>query len=151
MISREKKYRSFVSKQNKVQRPGFAGTDFAQRLVFVPHCMRSTAVCTAKEKDFYYICQNCGGCKIARLKTLTEELGYGGFYILKGGRAILKLAQEEKPKAIVGIACFFEGEQGFKILKETDIAVQYVPLTKDGCHDTDVDLAEAEEIIRQKS
>jgi hypothetical protein len=112
--------------------------------------MRNSAVCTAKEKDFYYVCQNCGGCNIFRLKRVAEELGYKGFYILKGGRAILKLVQDTRPAAIVGIACFFEGEQGFKILKGTGIAVQYVPLARDGCHDTDVNIIEAEKILRQK-
>jgi hypothetical protein len=148
--SKERKYISFVAKQNKAQRLPFSKTVFAERLIFVPHCMRNTAVCTAKEKDFYYICQNCGGCTIFKIKRLAEELGYGGFYILKGGRAVVKLVQDVKPKAVVGIACFFEGEQGFKILKGTDIAVQYVPLTKDGCHDTDADILEAERILRQK-
>ena len=142
--SRQKKY---IIAQNKAQGKAFAKTGFGERMVFAPHCMRNSAVCKAQEKDFYYICKDCGGCTIFKIKKLAEKLGYGGFYVLKGGRAILKLVKEQNPKAIVGISCYFEGEQGFKVMEETDIAVQFVPLTRDGCNDTDADFEEIAKLL----
>ncbi|MDR1941510.1 MAG: DUF116 domain-containing protein [Endomicrobium sp.] len=148
--SRQELYKAYVDKQNKNQKSAFAKVPFGNRLVFAPHCMRNSAVCRAQEKDFYFICKDCGGCTIYKINRLIKELGYGGLYVLKGGRAILKIAAEKKPQAIVGISCYFEGEQGFKVMKETDIIAQYVPLIKDGCHDTDADISEIEKILKQK-
>jgi hypothetical protein len=148
--SRQEQYKAFVDKQNKAQSAAFVKVPFKNRLIFTPHCMRNSSVCAAEEKDFYFVCRDCGGCTIFKIKRLAQELGYGGVYILKGGRAILKIVNEQKPRAIVGISCYFEGEQGFKVMKETDIIVQYIPLTRDGCNDTDADMAETEKILKQQ-
>ena len=146
--SRQNKYVSYVAAQNKAQSKKFAETEFKDRIVFAPHCMRNSSVCKAEEKDFYYICKDCGGCTVFKIKRLVKELGYGGLYVLKGGRAILKVVKEQNPKAIVGISCYFEGEQGFKVMKETKVIVQFVPLVRDGCNDTDADISEIEKILK---
>jgi len=147
--SKEQVYKAYTEKQNKVQQKSFAQIPFEKRLVFAPHCMRNTAVCIAEEKDSHYICKECGGCKMNDISKLVKKLGYGGLYILKGGRAIVKIINEQKPQAIVGIACFYEGEQAFKVTEDINVIVQFVPLTKDGCAATDTDMAEVEKILKQ--
>jgi len=144
---KEEAYKVFTQKQNQSFQKKFSQIPFNERIIFVPHCMRKTAECKALEKDSYYICANCGLCKIAVINKLAQKLGYKNLYILKGGRTIRKLIEADKPKAVVGIACFFEGEQAFKLLKDFDIAVQFVNLTKDGCADTDADLSAVEKIL----
>ncbi|MCL2484450.1 MAG: DUF116 domain-containing protein [Endomicrobia bacterium] len=148
--SKEQLYKIFTDKENKKQAKKFALTLFGERIVFAPHCMRNTVVCTAEEKDGWYICKECGGCKIKDISELVKKYEYKNLYILKGGRTIVKIIDEQKPKAIVGIACFYEGDQAFKILDDSAIAVQFAPLTKDGCSDTDVDLTEVENILKQQ-
>jgi hypothetical protein len=148
--SNEQLYKIFTDKQNKLQAKKFASVPFNKRIVFVPHCMRNASVCIAVEKGSYYICKKCGGCKINKIDNLVKELNYPALYVLKGGRSIINIIKEQNPQAIVGIACFFEGAQAFKLLKETNVTVQFVPLTKDGCTDTDADLQEVEKILRQK-
>jgi hypothetical protein len=147
--SKEHAYKTFTDKQNKLQAEKFASVTFNKRIVFAPHCMRNTAVCVAIDKGGYYICAECGGCKINAISKLVKKLGYGSLYIAKGGRTIEKIVKEEKPEAIVGIACFFEGDQAFKMLKDEKIALQFVPLTKDGCTATDTDLVELERVLKQ--
>lgn len=147
--SKEQLYKAFTDKQNKTHQKKFSSTPFDKRIVFAPHCMRNTAVCTAEEKESYYLCRECGGCTIAKISKLVKELGYGKLFIVKGGRALIKLANEHKPEAVVGIACYFEGELGFKAFKDTDMIVQYIPLTKDGCANTDADIKEIEVILSQ--
>lgn len=112
--------------------------------------MRKTQVCKAVEKDGYYCCARCGACKIGAIAKLADSLGYPPLLILKGGRAILRIVKEAKPRAVVGVACFFEGDQAFRMLREYDpaIAVQFIPLTKDGCSDTDADLGEIGEKLK---
>jgi hypothetical protein len=145
--SKEDSYITFTVKQNKLQEQKFASVPSNKRIVLVPHCMRSTIICTAIEKDGYYICGECGNCKIAQISKLVKELNYMALYIVKGGRIISKIIKEQKPQAIVGVACFFEGDQAFKMLKEEKLAVQFVPLTKDGCSSTDTDLEEVERVL----
>ncbi|MCA6080024.1 MAG: DUF116 domain-containing protein [Endomicrobium sp.] len=146
--SKEQIYKTFTDKQNKLQTKKFAHIPFNKRIIFAPHCMRNMAVCTAVEKDSYYTCAECGRCKINNIAKLARELNYQALYVVKGGRVIEKIIRDEKPEAIVGIACFFEGYQAFKILKDENIAVQFVSLTKDGCATTDTDLIEVEKVLK---
>jgi len=143
-------YKAYTEKQNKAKQKKFSEIPFEKRLVFAPHCMRNTAVCVAVEKDSHYVCMECGGCTMDDISRLVKKLGYGGLYVLKGGRAIVKIINEKKPGAIVGIACYYEGEQAFKVTEDIDVVVQFVPLTKDGCAATDTDMKEVEKILEQK-
>jgi hypothetical protein len=146
--SKEQVYKAIIHKQNKFHVNKFASVPFNKRIVFVPHCMRNTAVCAAVEKGSCYICTECGGCKISNIIKLIRESNYRNLYIVKGGRAIGKIIRKQKPEAVVGIACFFEGNQAFKMLKGENLAVQFVPLTKDGCAATDTDLTEVEKVLK---
>jgi hypothetical protein len=146
--SEEQICKFFTYKQNKLHANKFASVPFNKRIVFIPHCMRNTAVCVAVEKDRCYICTECGSCKISDITKLARKLNYRDLYIVKGSKMIEKIIKERKPEAIVGIACFFEGSQAFKMLKSENVTVQFVPLTKDGCDTTDIDLTEVEKVLK---
>jgi hypothetical protein len=148
--SKEQICKTLTEKQNKLYSKKFAKTPFNKRLLFVPHCMRNTSVCRAVEKDGWYFCAECGCCKIGELTALAKKLNYQGSYVLKGGRTITKIIKEQKPQAVCGVACSFEGEQAFSLLENENLPIQFVPLTKDGCSATDVDLQEAEKVLNQK-
>lgn len=140
-----------TERENKRMSKAFSSTPFSERIVFVPHCMRNIQKCKAQEKGSYYICVECGGCSIGAISKKTKELGYKAIFVLKGGKAIRNLIAELQPKALVGIACFFEGVQGIEESKKNNIAVQFVPLTKDGCVDTDTNLTEVFKILGNTS
>jgi hypothetical protein len=127
----------------------FSGIPFTERIIFVPHCLRNSKKCKAKDEGSYYICLECNACKIGPISKKAKELGYKGLFILKGGKAVHKLFSEVKPKAALAVACYFEGVQGMKEAKKNKIPVQFVPLTKDGCVDTDTDLQEVFKAIGQ--
>ncbi|MFA7073555.1 MAG: DUF116 domain-containing protein [Endomicrobiaceae bacterium] len=141
-------YQKFINKKNELMSERFKLVDFSDRIIFVPHCMRNTKMCKAKDEGSYYICMQCKKCKIADIFLLSKELGYKNFYIMKGGKAIQNILKKEKPKAVIGIACFFEGAQAIKMTDKEKILVQFIPLLKDGCCDTDIDLEEAKKIIK---
>ncbi|MDR3275145.1 MAG: DUF116 domain-containing protein [Endomicrobium sp.] len=146
--SKENVCKAFTDKQNKLQAKKFASVPSDKCIVVAPHCMRNTVVCVAAEKEGYYICKECGGCRISEISKLVKELNYKALYVLKGGRAIKNIVKEQNTRAVVGIACFFEGEQAFKLLKDENIIVQFVPLSKDGCTATDTNLQEVEIILK---
>ena len=145
----EKEYNAAVEKMNRAMESRFAAVPFNERLIFVPQCLRNIGKCKATECGSYYICMECGACKVGPLAAKARALGYNGFYILKGGRTVEKLLKELKPKAILGIACYFEGFQGFKEGQKHGVIVQFSPLTKDGCVHTDLDLEETIKVIEK--
>lgn len=140
-------YKKFIDKRNLSMNDKFKNVPFADRMIFIPHCMRNVKVCKAIDKGAFYICVQCKGCKISDITTLAKQLGYKETYIMKGGRAIENILKTQKPKAIIGIACYFEGAQAIKMTDKAKILTQFIPLTKDGCADTDIDLEETKIII----
>ena len=138
-------------KKNREMEKPFAAVPFGKRVIFVPHCMRNISKCKAKEMGSYYLCAECGACKIGPISKKTKELGYKGLYVLKGGKAVQNLSRELKPEAIIGVACYFEGVQGIKEGEKNKVPVQFVALAKDGCVDTDVKLEDVYITLEKKS
>ena len=90
-------------------------------------------------------------------------MGYKGVCIAPGGSLALKFIQKTKPLGIVAVACVKELAEGVCAVRELaekgivqsggqDIApvIFTIPLTKDGCVDTEVDEDEALRIIGLK-
>lgn len=140
-------YPAITSRKNKEHALAFSRTEFHERIVFVPQCLRSTEKCAAEERAAEYVCRRCRACKIATVFERADELGYMGVRILKGGSAISHLLHTIKPKAVLGVACSFEGALGMLECERLGIAVQTVILLRDGCADTDVDLDEVMETM----
>ena len=140
--SDEEKNKALTDKKNRQMSEAFSAIPYSERIVLVPHCMRNNKRCKAKEMGSYYICVECGACKIGNISKKSKELNYKALYILKGGKAVKKLVEELKPKATLGVACHFEGVLGMQESEKHGLVVQFVPLTKDGCVDTDVNLEE---------
>ena len=133
---------AITSRKNKEQALPFAAVPCAERLVILPHCLRATDSCAAEERAAEYTCAKCRACKIAEITEKAEELGYLGVRILKGGSAVSAVLKEVKPRAVLGVACNFEGALGALECERMGIAVQFVALARDGCADTDVDIQE---------
>jgi hypothetical protein len=147
--TRENIKKIMVTGKNKKAAKKFFAVPFEKRMVFVPHCLRNTKSCKAKEIGGYYLCSECGACKIGEISKRSKELKYKAIYILKGGRVIDKLINELKPQAVLGIACYFEGAQGISQSEKYKVSVQFVPLTKDGCTDTDTDLGKVFKVLEK--
>ena len=93
---------------------------------------------------------NCGECKVSAVVVKAESLGYIGVRILKGGSAVGRLLGELAPRAVLGVACSFEGALGMLECERKGIPAQFVPLLRDGCADTDVELDEVMELLEFK-
>jgi len=143
----EKDLRS-IKKLNEKHRETFTKTPFKDRIVLAPRCMRNISVCKALEQGPYFICKNCGCCTIGKIYSLMKELGYGNLYILKGGSVVPKIIKEQKPKALIGIACSIEGVPLFRAAENESVAPQFVLLLRDGCANTDADFGEIEKQLK---
>ncbi|MHC5036508.1 MAG: DUF116 domain-containing protein [Planctomycetota bacterium] len=134
-------------RKNKEYALLFSRTKYTERIVFLPQCLRAIGQCEAEERAAEYVCQRCGGCKIAEIIDRAESLGYMDVKILKGGSAVGRLLDELKPKGLLGVACSFEGSIGMLECERKGVAVQFIALLRDGCADTDVDLDEVFETM----
>ncbi|MCK9582447.1 MAG: DUF116 domain-containing protein [Endomicrobiales bacterium] len=148
IFDKDTHFKNAVIKRNKKNKKNFILVKYSDRIILVPHCLRNYQVCIAKDNGSHYTCLECGKCKIKDISVEAKKLGYKGVYILKGGKATGKLIEELKPKAVLGIACFFEGMQGIELMEKFKLAVQFVELAKDGCVNTDVNLEKLLEKIR---
>ncbi len=140
-------YPAITSRKNKEYALAFSRSEFSERLVLLPQCLRSTQECAAEEHGAQYVCKRCGACKVAEIIERAEELGYMGVRIVKGGSAVARVLEELKPRAVLGVACSFEGALGMLECERLDVAIQFVSLMRDGCSDTDVDLKEVFETM----
>lgn len=128
------------------------------RVLLLPHCLRHSETCTAKMSKKGLQCKDSceDKCSIGKLRLLAEKLGYKGICIAPGGSMAVKFIKKTKPRAIVAIACEKELEEGICIVKEIaeKMGIDYepvivtIPLTRDGCVDTEVDEEQAKRIIK---
>jgi len=78
-------------------------------------------------------------------------LGYKAVCVAPGGALALRFVRETSPRAVVAIACgkeLAEGEEAVRSLPEPRPEVFVLPLSRDGCVDTEVDLQAAVTLLR---
>lgn len=76
------------------------------------------------------------------------EKGYKGVCVAPGGSMVLRFVEEMAPLGIVAVACEKELEMGVRGVETLALderirmpTITIVPLSKDGCVDTEVDIA----------
>jgi hypothetical protein len=126
----------------------------AQRVLLLPHCLRRADTCKGKYTKKGLECQECNpDCPVNQLRQAALKLGYKGVCIAPGGSLALKYIAESKPLAIVAVACDKELQEGVRSVSElaksaqNPIPIVVIPLSKDGCVDTEVDVRLALEEI----
>ena len=117
----------------------------AERILLLPHCLRRADTCQAKYSKKGLECIECNpDCPVNRLRRTALDSGYKGACVAPGGRLALKYVEEMRPRAIVAVACQKELEEGIHGVSELaaaqPIPIVVIPLSRDGCVDTEVDL-----------
>jgi hypothetical protein len=126
----------------------------AQRVLLVSHCLRRSSGCHAVQGEWGLECRHCTeSCAVHRLSEAARRLGYKGVCIAPGGSMALSYVRRIQPQGIVAVACRKELEQGIQAVNgaasffASRPAILAVPLTKDGCVDTEVDVPRALQTI----
>jgi hypothetical protein len=122
------------------------------RILLLPHCLRRSATCQAKYGSMGLECNKCNDqCPVNILRNRALSLGYRGVCVAPGGRLALAYVRETKPRGILAVACDKELKEGIEGVTSTFAGscpvIVVVPLTKNGCIDTEVDLAYALEKV----
>ena len=126
----------------------------SQRILLVSHCLRKSSGCRAVQSRWGLECRHCTqSCPVHRLSEAARRRGYKGVCIAQGGSMALRFVHRTQPRGIVAVACRKELEEGIQAVSAAAAsstirpAIVAVPLTKDGCVDTEVDVPRALQTI----
>jgi hypothetical protein len=111
-----------------------------KRALLLPHCSRKylDSRCRAVFDTNIpsYICSHCSeDCLVNQADKIAKEKDYD-IFVLPGGSCIPKIFSNTKYGGVVGVACGEESKMLRPLLSNMDIAVQAIPLIKNGCANT---------------
>ncbi len=135
-----------VEVRNKVNEKHFKKIKPKDTILVLPHCLRHLE-CEAKLETSGLVCENCKRCVIGVLKEKGEEMGFS-IFIIPGSTFLKKIVEQNKFKAVIGVACFQDLNLG--MMKLSKFPCQGVPLIRDGCVNTKVDSRAVLEIMGVK-
>jgi len=130
-----------------------------ERVLLLPHCLRPSETCPGKYSKQGLVCpEDCDeSCPIRVLREVAAAEGYKGVCVAPGGSMVLRFVEQTAPEAIIAVACEKElelGVAGVEMLVGTGKierpTVCIVPLSKDGCADTEVDVGQVVECMRAR-
>lgn len=129
------------------------GIPMGERVLLLPHCLRPSQACPGRPSRDGFACPaDCTvQCPIRTLRGEAHRLGYKGVCIAPGGALALRFVQDTAPRAVVAIACakeLREGEEAVHGLENPRPEVVVLPLSRDGCVDTEVNLEDALRLLR---
>ena len=135
------KYLNFIAVlvNNEVWRGAFAAVPHDRRLLLLPKCLRDHGACPAKIDDLGLVCEGCGRCPIHDLKAQAEKLGYV-VLVAEGIPVVMSLIESGRIEAIVGVSCLASLERVHPLIETAAVPGIAIPLLRDGCVNTAVDL-----------
>ena len=116
-----------------------AGVPFDRRILLLPQCLRTKAECPAELDEYGLLCEQCGRCPLGDLQEKAERLGYI-VLIAEGTTVVTQLLQDGRVDAVIGVGCMSSLERSFPYMAADAIPGIAIPLTRDGCDHTEVDL-----------
>jgi len=135
---------------NEVWRETISTVPYERRILLLPQCLRSRDTCPAEMDEFGLVCEECGRCPIGPLQSEAERLGYV-VLIAEGTTVVTKLLEQGKVDAVVGVSCLSALERSFPYMAAEAIPGIAIPLYRNGCDSTAVDLDWVYESVRLRS
>lgn len=112
---------------------------YTQRLLLLPQCLRNPQVCHAQMDQLGLLCEQCGGCVISKLLEKAENLGYTTL-VAEGVTLVAQLLRQGSLSAVIGVGCLSALERSFQEWTNQGIPGIAIPLCKEGCRETQVDV-----------
>ena len=118
------------------------------RMLVMPQCLRSGECRARLDSVVGYQCLRCGKCALGELGAEAERDGFR-FFIVPGDRYAKRLAKQLGADAAIGVACPPELSSAMLAVMGMGVAAMGVPLGRDGCFETEVDVARVKEAMRR--
>ena len=141
---------TMVLLNNAVWHETVASIPYQRRLLLLPQCLRAFGECPAELDEYGLLCESCGRCPIGELQTMAEDLGYV-VLVAEGSTVVSKLITGGKIDAVVGVSCLSALEKSFPHMADGAIPGLAIPLSADGCVNTQVDLDAVRSAIALRS
>ncbi|MEE8167775.1 MAG: DUF116 domain-containing protein [Candidatus Hydrothermarchaeales archaeon] len=130
-----------IDVRNHLSLNKFAAIKPQDKILVVPQCLRDLKCPARLDPASGIKCKECGKCIINDIKEEAERLEYKMF-IVPGGRFVERIVKIMQPKAALGVACCKDLNLSMHEISKANIVVQGVPLIRDGCMNTAVDVKE---------
>lgn len=114
-------------------------------LILIPHCVQKNS-CKFKVTTNINNCAECGKCNIGNLVSLKEKLNVK-IFVATGGTLARKIIIENKPKAVIAVACERDLTSGVQDVKKIPVLGVFNKRPNGPCVDTSIDIKEVEEAI----
>ena len=109
-------------------------------MILIPHCVQKNS-CKLIEN-----CAKCGLCNVSDLVKLKEKTGIN-IFIATGGTLARKVIIENKPKAVIAVACERDLTSGIQDMKHIPVLGIFNKRPNGPCVDTFIDIHEVEDAI----
>ena len=114
-------------------------------LILIPHCVQKN-ICKLKVTNKIENCAKCGLCNISDLAKLKEATGIN-IFVATGGTLARKIIMENKPKAVIAVACERDLISGIQDVKKIPVLGVFNKRPNGPCVDTLVNMHEIEDAI----
>lgn len=131
---------------NEMWRHTVARTPFNRRILLLPQCLKSSTSCRAEFDTLGLLCAECGQCSIGTIQREAEKLGYV-VLVAEGSTGVAALLARGEADAVIGVSCLQALEKSFRPLTAHAIPGIAVPLLRNECVDTVVDLDWVQEVL----
>ena len=119
--------------------------NYGDIIILVPHCVQKNS-CKLKVTNKIENCAKCGLCNIGELIKLKEKIGIN-IFIATGGTLARKIIMENKPKAVIAVACERDLISGIQDMKHIPVLGVFNKRPYGPCVDTFIDIHEVESAI----
>ncbi len=114
-------------------------------LILIPHCVQKS-ICKLKVTSNINNCKECGMCNISSLLKLKEKTNVS-IYVATGGTLARKIILENKPKAVIAVACERDLTSGVQDIRKIPILGVFNQRPNGPCIDTTINIDEIEKTI----
>ena len=114
-------------------------------LILIPHCVQKNS-CKLKVTTNIDICKQCGLCNIGDLVKLKEKKNVN-IFVATGGTLARKIIFENKPKAVIAVACERDLTSGVQDISKIPVLGVFNKRPNGPCVDTCIDVEEVENAI----
>jgi geranylgeranyl diphosphate synthase, type II len=137
----DRKYADFAAilVNNESWRETVAAIPYEKRLLLLPKCLRHATECPASFDEVGLLCRNCGRCVIDDFKSQAERLGYA-VLIAEGSPVVMSLIEAGRIEAVIGASCLSVLEGVFPYMEAGAVPGLAIPLLRDGCANTHLDV-----------
>jgi geranylgeranyl pyrophosphate synthase len=135
------RYRRYatVLLNNELWRETVAAVPFDRRLLLLPQCLRHADECPAGGDELGLLCAGCGRCVIGDLQQRAQRLGYS-VLVSEGTAVVTELVSSGQIDAVIGTSCLSVLEKVYPYLESGALPGIAIPLLRDGCRGTALDL-----------